>query len=79
MKNIIIFLSEIFHFLVVEFSVYLNRLVFIMKNRQFVVAYQADATKGQLILEQSDNSCNAFCNSLVLSYALTHQAEPFYN
>ena len=30
MKNIWIFLSEIFHFLVVEFSVYLNRHVFVM-------------------------------------------------
>ena len=30
MKNISIFLSEKFHFLVVKFSVYLNRHVFVM-------------------------------------------------
>ena len=30
MKNIRIFLSENFHFSVVKFSVYLNRLVFVM-------------------------------------------------
>ena len=30
MKNIRIFLSENFHFLVVKFSVYLNRHVFVM-------------------------------------------------
>ena len=30
MKNIRIFLSENFHFLVVKFSVYLNRRVFVM-------------------------------------------------
>ena len=30
MKNINIFLSENFHFLVVKFSVYLNRHVFVM-------------------------------------------------
>ena len=30
MKNIRIFLSENFHFLVVKFSVYLNRNVFVM-------------------------------------------------
>ena len=30
MKNIRIFLFENFHFLVVKFSVYLNRLVFVM-------------------------------------------------
>ena len=30
MKNIRIFLSENFHFLVEKFSVYLNRLVFVM-------------------------------------------------
>ena len=32
MKNIRIFLSENFHFLVVKFSLYLNRHVFVMKN-----------------------------------------------
>ena len=30
MKNIRIFLSENFHFLVIKFSVYLNRRVFVM-------------------------------------------------
>ena len=30
MKNIIFFLSEIFQFLEVKFSIYLNRLVFVM-------------------------------------------------
>ena len=30
MKNIRVFLSENFHFLVVNFSVYLNRRVFVM-------------------------------------------------
>ena len=30
MKNISVFLSENFHFLVVKFSVYLNRHVFVM-------------------------------------------------
>ena len=30
MKNIRVFLSENFHFLVVKFSVYLNRHVFVM-------------------------------------------------
>ena len=30
MKNIRFFLSEIFHFLVVKFSVYFNRHVFVM-------------------------------------------------
>ena len=30
MKNISEFLSENFHFLVVKFSVYLNKLVFVM-------------------------------------------------
>ena len=34
MKNIRYFLSENFHFLVVKFSVYLNRHVFIMKEVQ---------------------------------------------
>ena len=29
------FLAEIFHFLVVKFSVYLNRRVFVMKNFAF--------------------------------------------
>ena len=33
MKNIRFFLSEIFHFAVVKFSVYLNRLVFVMLNK----------------------------------------------
>ena len=32
MKNIRIFLSENFHFLVVKFSVYLNRRVFVMRK-----------------------------------------------
>ena len=32
MKNIRFFLSENFHFLVVKFSVYLNRHVFIMEG-----------------------------------------------
>ena len=32
MKNIRFFLSENFHFLVVKFSVYLNRLVFVMSR-----------------------------------------------
>ena len=32
MENIIFFLSEIFHFLVVKFLVYLNRHVFVMKH-----------------------------------------------
>ena len=32
MKNIRFFLSENFHFLVVKFSVYLNRRVFVMNN-----------------------------------------------
>ena len=31
MKNIIIFLSENFHFFVVKFSLYLNRHVFVMR------------------------------------------------
>ena len=31
-KNIRIFLSENFHFLVVKFSIYLNRHVFVMAN-----------------------------------------------
>ena len=35
MKIIRIFLSEIFHFLVVKFSVYLNRLVFVMESLAF--------------------------------------------
>ena len=36
MKNIRIFLSENFHFLLVKFSVYLNRRVFVMsENFQF--------------------------------------------
>ena len=32
MKNIRVFLSENFHFLVVKFSVYLNRRVFVMRR-----------------------------------------------
>ena len=36
MKNIRIFLSEIFHFLVVKFSVYLNRHVFVKFKNQAV-------------------------------------------
>ena len=32
MKNIRIFLSENLHFLVVKFSIYLNRRVFVMSN-----------------------------------------------
>ena len=32
MKNIRIFLSEICHFVVVKFSVYLNRRVFVMRQ-----------------------------------------------
>ena len=32
MKNIRIFLSENFYFLVVKFSIYLNRRVFVMKS-----------------------------------------------
>ena len=42
MKNIIIFLSENFHFLVVKFSVYLNRLGFVMhapKTKLSLVAH----------------------------------------
>ena len=34
MKNIIFFLSENFHFLVVKFSVYLNRRVFVYSPRK---------------------------------------------
>ena len=37
MKNIRFFLSEIFHFLVVKFSVYLNRHVFVMTGSQLPV------------------------------------------
>ena len=33
MKNIRIFLSEYFNFLVVKFSIYLNRRVFVMSSR----------------------------------------------
>ena len=38
MKNIRIFLYENFHFLVVKFSVYLNRRVFVMQS-PFLVLY----------------------------------------
>ena len=36
MKNIRFFLSEIFHFLVVKFSIYLNRRVFVMKFLHYI-------------------------------------------
>ena len=38
-KKISDFLSENFHFLVVKFSVYLNRLVFVMKVQKEAVLY----------------------------------------
>ena len=37
MKNVRIFLSEHFHFLVVKFSLYLNRHVFGMRTHSLVV------------------------------------------
>ena len=42
MKNIRIFLSESFHFLVVKFSVYLNRIVFVMKYVLILVLLKQD-------------------------------------
>ena len=38
MKNLRIFLSENFHFLVVKFSVYLNRCVFVMETSTKLIA-----------------------------------------
>ena len=38
MKNIRIFLSENFHFLVVKFSVYLNRSVFVMLSVALILS-----------------------------------------
>ena len=42
MKNIRIFLSESFHYLVVKFSIYLNRQVFAMGDPDHV--YKKEAT-----------------------------------
>ena len=36
MKNIRVFLSENFHFLAVNFEVYLNRSVFVMTNKMSI-------------------------------------------
>ena len=43
MKNIRIFLSENFHFLVVKISVYLNRYVFVMLSESRVLYVHARA------------------------------------
>ena len=43
-KKLSEFLSENFHFLVVKFSVYLNRLVFVMKNVIFYAVYRLAET-----------------------------------
>ena len=39
MKNIRIFLTENFHFLVVKFSVYLNRRVFVMSSARMINSF----------------------------------------
>ena len=49
MKNIRVFLSENFIFLVVKFSVYLNRLVFLMPQ---------ETTKKQLKESRIDSICS---------------------
>ena len=45
MKNIRIFLSENFHFLVLKFSVYLNRHVFVMNIHLFQADRSAEMVK----------------------------------
>ena len=53
MKNIRFFLSENFQFLVVKFSVYLNRLVFVMRNNRPTSAVS------DLILYKYDYFCDS--------------------
>ena len=67
MKNIKFFLSENFHFLVVKFSVYLNRRVFVMIHRRAEMALiRMQTCKGcprqtmnlcRLILKKNTNIC----------------------
>ena len=49
MKNINFFLSENFHFLVVKFSIYLNRHVFVMDCRDFFSIIISTNLKAELI------------------------------
>ena len=55
MKNIRFFLSEIFHFLMAKFSIYLNRRVFVMlrANKKWADLYHFHLQKGQ----ESSSEC----------------------
>ena len=53
MKNIRLFLSENFHFLVVKFSVYLNRHVFVMSNLSGMDAFSSERSLSKLIMSSS--------------------------
>ena len=56
MKNIRLFLSENFYFLVVKFSVYLNRCVFVMTfsefRRKFHIVIKALSSSGGSIVSE---------------------------
>ena len=69
-KNYQKFLSENFHFLVVKFSVHLNRRVFVMATYSF----PEDASHGLLsllVIHMVFFSCCCFTNFLLLSFAIT--------
>ena len=66
-KNVRIFVSEIFHFLVVKFSVYLNRHVFVMEDW----SDHADAQADFIALE-------AHIKRFVFSHCRAQMPSPFY-
>ena len=57
MKNIGRFLSENFQFLQVNFSIYLNRRVFVMKNERLTEILQADRFFDLLNLSWMKKKC----------------------
>ena len=77
MKHIRFFLSENFPFLVVKFSIYLNRSVFVMekkkkkkkKNRMpsFATILHACHLKRQSRNEKEKSYCSTFNNVLIIS------------
>ena len=55
MKNNTIFLSETFHFLVVKFSEYLNRHVFVMESKATSPLF---SDKVVTMMDRSNTKCN---------------------
>ena len=69
MKKLSEFLSEIFHFLIVKFSVYLNRLVYVMLCKNIQETYDLD------ICQRGDSNKypnNMFCEEIRIKQTLSY-------